>query len=44
MIFFTHVRCHLKFLWTFLMILVLLDRCKKPFWEMNLRLRCVVCA
>ncbi|GLH16813.1 Protein of unknown function [Gryllus bimaculatus] len=24
------------------MILVLLDRCKKPFWEMNLHLQCVV--
>ncbi|GLH04786.1 Protein of unknown function [Gryllus bimaculatus] len=24
--------------------LVLLARCKKPFWEMNLRLRCVISA
>ncbi|GLH15201.1 Protein of unknown function [Gryllus bimaculatus] len=26
------------------MILVLLDRCKKPFWEIYLRLRCEVSA
>ncbi|GLG93008.1 Protein of unknown function, partial [Gryllus bimaculatus] len=36
---FTHVRCH-DVLWTFLMILLLLEGARSPFWELNAALRC----